>query len=435
MRCIEIGEKRYEHGDMELYDYPGKYKDQDAGLRYASIILEAEQALDQRRFASGHAISLFPGGLTTLAKPKQTPGMTREQLARLANRFPPDSEFKKYFVVRALHSYGTQDYRSGGTGTFDARGNYELQDSAIPFRAPLITPKPRIYGIQTAVVVDKQAKGFTDKSPEEIEVEELTEIYVHFYWDRNQSDEDKEHRSIKLRCGQAWASKQWGEQFIPRIGMEVIVQFLEGDPDRPIVTGCVYNGNNKPPYTLPDEKTKSGWKSDSSKNHQGYNEFMFEDKKGSELIRMHAQKDHLVQINDSQTGYVGATKLDSPYQGGDQTWTVGRNRTWTIEKGDDYLEVQQGNRSVDIDMGNYALDVKMGNISVKADLGKIEVEAMQSITLKVGVNTITLDQMGVTFDVMNFKSSAKIMTQIEALMTTVTGNAMLQLSGGIIMIG
>jgi type VI secretion system secreted protein VgrG len=245
---------------------------------------------------------------------------------------------------------------------------------------------------------------------------------VRFYWDREPK------KSCPIRVAQCWSGKKWGEQHIPRIGMEVVVEFLEGDPDRPLVTGCVYNGDNKYPYDLPGNKTQSGWKSRSTKNGQPneFNEFFFEDLKGQELVRLHCQKDHLVEVNANQTGYVGAVELNSPYQGGDQTWTVGHNRSWTIQKGDDKVEVQQGNRS---------LDVKMGNISVKADLGKIDIEAMQSITLKVGQSKITLDQMGVTIEGMMIKIEGQIQTEVKATMTQVTGDAMLQLHGGIIMIG
>jgi type VI secretion system secreted protein VgrG len=163
-----------------------------------------------------------------------------------------------------------------------------------------------------------------------------------------------------VRVAHAWSGKKWGTQFIPRIGMEVVVEFLEGDPDRPLVTGCVYNGDNKVPYDLPDKKTQSGTKSDSSKGHHGYNEFMFEDKKGDEFIRMHAQKDHLVTVNANQTGTVGVVGPDSPYMGGDQIWTVGGNRSWTIQKGDDSLEIQLGNQSITLDIGEQTTDAMMG---------------------------------------------------------------------------
>ena len=163
-----------------------------------------------------------------------------------------------------------------------------------PFRSLPLTPKPRIYGIQTAKVVTKKGED-----GEEISTDEHGRIWVKFYWDR------EPQKTCPIRVAQVWASKQWGGQFIPRIDMEVVVEFLEGDPDRPLVTGCVFNGDNKYPYTLPDNKTQSGLKSDSSKGHNGYNEFMFEDKKGSEDIRMHAEKDHDVTIKDTQTVMIG----------------------------------------------------------------------------------------------------------------------------------
>ena len=257
-------------------------------------------------------------------------------------------------------------------------GDYEFLPSDRPFRLLPLTPKPRIYGIQTAKVVGKKGE-----ESEEIRTDEHGHIWVQFFWDREPK------KSCPVRVAHAWSGKKWGTQFIPRIGMEVVVEFLEGDPDRPLVTGCVYNGDNKVPYDLPDKKTQSGTKSDSSKGDNGYNEFMFEDKKGDELIRMHAQKDHLVQINANQTGYVGAVELNSPYQGGDQTWTVGHDRSWTIQKGDDNLTIQ---------MGNLKIDVDMGNINIKAALGKIEIEAMQEIVLKVGANKIVIDQSGVAIN-------------------------------------
>jgi type VI secretion system secreted protein VgrG len=145
--------------------------------------------------------------------------------------------------------------------------------------------------------------------------------------------------------------------------MEVVVEFLEGDPDRPLVTGCVYNGDNKHPYTLPDDKTQSGLKSDSSKGHNGYNEFMFEDKKGSEKIRMHAEKDHEVTIRNSQTVTIGETFM--PPKGSP-------SRSVTLKNGDDQLTVALGDRAISIPMGSQSTT------------------AMLSITQTVGMTTVTL---------------------------------------------
>ncbi len=366
LTCQKSASEAYKGANMEMYDYPGDYKDRSVGARYAQINLDAEQARDHRRQIMGQAPSLFPGALTTLQD------------------HPSQQQNVRYLVVRAQHSYGNQSYRSdyGKSGDTDGlyAGQYEVLPSDRPFRAPLSSPRPRIYGVQTAVVVDKQARGHFERSPEEIEVEALTEIYVQFHWDRRKH-EDK--RSVKLRCAQLWAGKRWGGQFIPRIGMEVLVEFLEGDPDRPLVVGALYNDKNRPPYDLPTNKSMSGIKSDSTKGHNGYNELMFEDKKASELIRMHAERDHLVQINANQTGYVGAVELQSPYPGGDQTWTVGRNRTWTIEKGDDLLTLQMGDQTVNLQMGNQTIAIDMGSHSTSA---------MQSITLTVamGLSTVSI---------------------------------------------
>jgi len=390
------GSETYKHSKFEVYDYPGKYVEKDKGENFAQFRLEAEQGLDHRRHADGDAPSLFAGGLTTL------------------QQYPSEAENKEYLVVRANHRFGNQSYSAGAHSAAGYSGSYEFQLSDRQFRSLPLTPKPRIYGIQTAKVVGKQGED-----SQEISTDEHGRIWVKFYWDR------EPQKTCPIRVAQVWSGKNWGGQFIPRIGMEVVVEFLEGDPDRPLVTGCVFNGDNKYPWALPANKTQSGIKSDSSRGHQGYNEFMFEDKSGSEFIRMHAQKDHLVTILNDQTGSVGAN----------QTWTVKDDRSWTIKQGNDYLNVKQGNLGIDVDMGNYNLDVKMGNISVKADLGSITVEAMQSITLKVGESSVKLDQMGVTIKGMMIQIEGQVQTQVKGVMTQVTGDAMLQLSGGIIMVG
>lgn len=344
LRASKEASENYTRSRFEIYDYPGKYDEQDKGKQFAQFRLEAEQALDHRRNAGGEAPSLFAGGLVTLDK------------------HPVSAENKEYLVVRASHNYGVQSYGTLGQDAAGYRGDYQLLPSDRPFRALPLTPKPSIYGIQTAKVVAKKGE-----EGEEISTDENGHIWVQFHWDR------EPQKSCPVRVAQSWAGKQWGSQFIPRIGMEVVVEFLEGDPDRPLVTGCVYNGDNKHPYALPDDKTQSGRKSDSTKGHNGYNEFMFEDKKGDEFIRMHAQKDHLVTVNANQTGTVGVLGPDSPSPG-DQTWTVGGNRTWTIQTGNDKLDVQLGNQTVTIDIGQQT------------------VEAMQGITLTVcfGISTISI---------------------------------------------
>jgi type VI secretion system secreted protein VgrG len=362
--------EHYAHSDMEFYDYPGKYKEKSEGDFYVRIRLEAEQAPDHRRNATGDALSLYPGGTTQL------------------DRHPTDSQNIEYLIVRSTHTFVAQAYRSGphGGGGADADyyGSYEFMPKDQQFRAPIVTAKPVIRGIQTARVVTKDSG-----SNEEIDVEELTEIYVRFYWMRGQGDKETKQRSCKLRVAQVWSGKTWGGQFIPRVGQEVVVEFLEGDPDRPLVVGTVYNDQYKPPYELPAKKTIAGIKSDSTKGGGGYNELNFEDKKGSEDIVMHAEKDHDVTIKDTQTVTIGEafTNHKGSY-----------SRNWTLKQGDDHLEVAAGLQDVHI--------AKTQNINVDND---ITITSLTKITLQVGNNKVIIDMTGVHIQGMQIDLKANAM--------------------------
>lgn len=340
------GSEHYTRSEMEFYDYPGKFKEKSDGERYANIQLQAEQAMDRRRRGNGDAVNLFPGGLTKLEKHSK------------------DSQNVEYLVVRATHSFSIESYRTGGpsdAGQHVYFGSYEFLPSDRPFRALMITPKPRINGIQTARVVTKD-----DNSSEEIDVEALGEIYVRFFWDR------KKKRSCRLRVAQVWSGKRWGGQIIPRVGQEVVVEFLEGDPDRPLVIGTVYNDEYKLPYDLPSKKTIAGLKSDSSKGSGGYNEWNFEDKKGSEKITVHAEKDHDVTVRDTETRTIGEAAL-----GGD-------TRKTTLRNGNDRLDIELGGQHITLAMDQ----------SVDAGIS-IALTANANITLQVGPSQIILTPAGI----------------------------------------
>jgi type VI secretion system secreted protein VgrG len=306
------GQEHYSKSNFEIYDYPGKYKDPGLGKKFAKVLLEAEQCLDHRREAFGDSPSLLPGGLVTL------------------NGHLTDNA--EYLVLSCQHSFVTQFYRSTAASGEDNvyHGRYHFLPSSKPYRSQPQTPHPRIYGVQTAKVVGKEG--------EEVDVDEHGRILVHFFWDRHNE------KSCRVRIGQPWAQKQWGHIVIPRIDQEVIVEFLEGDPDRPLVTGVVYNGDNKVPYSLPDNKTQSGIKTNSSKGGNGYNELMFEDKKSSEKIRMHAEKDHEVKIRHAETWEIGET-FETP--------TGSPSRQLTIKKGDEKIKLETGSRDVDIAMKDH----------------------------------------------------------------------------------
>ena len=303
---------------LEFYDYPGRYREVGDGEQYARILIEAERARDNRRHATGDALMLYTGGLVKVTGHQSKKGATY-----------PSRENREYLVVRTSHVYTGQDYRSGasagdGDGYF---GSYEFLPSDIQFRAPVVTRLPRIDGVHTAIV--------HCESGEEIDVDEMGRILVHFYWDR-ESD-----KSCRVRVAQTWADSRFGAQVIPRVNQEVVVCFEVGDPDRPLVTGVVYNSANTVPYDLPSNKTITGIKSNSSKGGGGYNEFYFEDKTAQEKIRMHAQKDHDVEILHAETTKIGENfeiPKGSP------------SRETTLLKGDDKLTVSTGDQNVDIAM-------------------------------------------------------------------------------------
>src|SRR5215831_15379033 len=348
--------EKYRHSNLEVYDYHYKYDDKGKGEKLAQYRLEAEQALDHRRSASGDAASLYPGGLVTLEK------------------HPTQDENKEYLIVHASHHFSEQHYRSrgGGQPPQGYTGSYVFQPSDRPFRSLPLTPKPRIYGIQTARVVAKKGE-----EGEEISTDEQGRIWVQFHWDR------EPQKSCPVRVAQVWAGNSWGGQFIPRIGMEVVVDFLEGDPDRPLVTGCVYNGSHRLPYDLPNNKTQSGWKSDSSQGHNGYNELMFEDKKGSEFIRMRAEKDHKVTIQNSETTEIGEKFM--PPMGSP-------SRQTTLKNGDDNLTLNMGNQNVTLQTGNQTVNLQVGSQTIRLDIGAQTVQAMTGITLNVcmGLSSIAI---------------------------------------------
>jgi type VI secretion system secreted protein VgrG len=259
---------------------------------------------------------------------------------------------------------------------------------------------------------------------EEIWTDKFSRVKVQFHWDRLGKVDDKS--SCWIRVAQPWAGSKWGAIFIPRIGQEVVVDFLEGDPDQPIIIGSVYNNAQMPPYELPANQTQSGVKTRSSKGggSANFNELRFEDKKGSEDIYFHAEKDfhRLVENNDDlKVGY-------------DQTIEIENNRTENVKKGNETITIEKGNRDTTIKMGNDSLTISMGNQTTKISLGKSETEAMQSIELKVGQSSVKLDQMGVTIKGMMIKIEGQVQVDVKGLMTNVNGTAMLNLKGGITMI-
>jgi type VI secretion system secreted protein VgrG len=190
---------------------------------------------------------------------------------------------------------------------------------------------------QTATVVGKAG--------EELWTDQYGRVKVQFHWDRDGKND--ENSSCWVRVAQPWASKRFGAQFLPRVGDEVVVTFVDGDPDRPLITGSVYNGANQPPYVLPDNQTQSGIKTSSSKGGEGFNELRFEDKQDSEEVFMQAQKDLKVNVLNDAAYTIGH----------DETRTIQHARTHTIKDGDDSLVLESGNRGMNVKTGNETVDI------------------------------------------------------------------------------
>jgi type VI secretion system secreted protein VgrG len=382
----------------ELFDYPGDYLVKDAGNNIAGVRMEEEEAGYEVVAGTGVCCTFTPGATFTL---------TGHEV---------QAEAGKSYVLTSVH-HSAEDYSYFNAEQPSAyRNQFTCIPSAVNFRPPRVTPKPVVQGLQTAVVVGP--------SGEEIWTDKYGRIKVQFFWDREGQNDDKS--SCWIRVAEFWAGTQWGSVFLPRIGQEVVVEFLEGDPDRPLVTGRVYNAELMPPYTLPDNQTQSGVKTRSSKGggSDNFNELRFEDKMGSEDIVFHAEKDFHRSVEHD----------DDLKVGNDQTITIKNNRTEEVTQGNEKVTIKQGNRDVVIEMGNESLKIKMGNQTTKLDMGASSTEAMQSITLKVGQNSITIDQMGVTIKGMMISIQGEIQTQVKGTMTQINGDAMLQMQGGITMI-
>ncbi|HWV09199.1 MAG TPA: type VI secretion system tip protein TssI/VgrG [Pseudomonas sp.] len=306
--------------------------------------------------------------------------------------------------------------------TFEAshehyRNRFEAIPKATAYRPPRSTPKPRMH-TQTALVVGKAG--------EEIWTDEYGRIKIQFPWDRDGKND--ETSSCWVRVALPWSGKGFGMQFIPRIGQEVIVTFIDGDPDRPLVTGCVYNGDNPLPYELPANQTQSGIKTNSSKGGGGFNELRFEDKKDSEEVFLQAQKDFNINVLNDTTATVGH----------DETLTVQNARTRTVKDGDETVTLEKGKRSVTIQTGSDTLDVKdTRTVKVGSDqthstggnytetvTGNYQLTVDGNLTIKVS-GTLTLQSTG---DFLA-KSDANLTTQAAMALTDKAGTALTNQAG------
>ena len=267
-------------GEREIYDYPGVYALKNEGDRLARIRMEEEEA----------RITSIVGGSTCRA-------FTSGYRFTLTSYFRKDMDSKDYVLTMVEHA-AEQKLDQSAPAKYSNR--FSCIPFDVPFRPPRLSPKPVVHGAQTAIVVGP--KG------DEIHTDEHGRVKVQFHWDREGKKD--ENSSCWIRVAQVWAGAGWGAIHIPRIGQEVIIDFLEGDPDRPIITGRVYHGLNTPPYELPGNATQSGVRSRSSKGGtaDNYNEIRFEDKKGCEQLLVHAERNMDTTIEADETRDVGGNR-------------------------------------------------------------------------------------------------------------------------------
>lgn len=339
---------------LEIYEYPGIYSQKyDAATSTKAAKIGMEQVEQRMMLVHGESNcrQFLPGYKFTLKR-----------------HFNGDGD---YMLVSVAHKAEEGNFQSTDSDQGDA--NYSNTFTCIPgalaFRPERRTPRPFIRGCQTAIVVGPGGEEiFTDK---------YSRIKVHFFWDR--LGEYDENASCWVRVATTWAGKNWGTIAIPRIGHEVIVSFLEGDPDRPIVTGSIYNADTMPPYALPDNKTRSGIKSRSSIGGDGFNEIRFEDKKDKEQIFINAQKDVDCQVGKDSRETIGQ----------DRQLTVGRDRANNIGRDDNVTTgrdlVQTIGRDLHQDVSGKCAQHITGSLSLAAD-GAVGLKFGSTMGLSVGSN-------------------------------------------------
>ena len=343
-----------DHGDAEVYDFPAEAIDKDQAEIQAKRRLEELQADHELVTGAGPVRGLYAGCKFKLQD------------------FPREDQNKDYVIVSASYDISTAQFESNVVETDQPafRFSFNAIDAKQQYRSPSITKKPIVEGPQTATVVGPENN--------EIFTDEFGRVKLKFHWDPNPKNDASV--SCYVRVAQAWAGEGWGSSHIPRIGQEVIVSFLEGDPDRPIVTGRVYNGFNAAPY--PDNPTQSGIKSRSTPggSPDNFNEIRFEDKKGEEELHIQAEKDMSTLVKH------------------DRTTNILRNDTLNIT-GDQFIKIH-GNLSMIIE-GVTEKGNPDKSKPVKSSLGvtgahridasdTIDIQAPNKITLTCGDSVITM---------------------------------------------
>ena len=362
--------RAHPRAELEVFDYPGLAYESSQSDTYARTRIEEMQVGHEEARAATNCRRLATGYLFDLSG------------------FPRSDQNRKYLLKAMSYRLEGNDYDTTTAAAPEIfQADFRAMESKEPFRPARITPKPTVQGPQTAIVVGR--------AEEEIWTDEYGRVKVQFHWDRyGRRDENS---SCWIRCSHPWAGKRWGAISIPRIGQEVIVDFLEGDPDRPIITGRVYNRDTMPPYELPQGAVVSGTKSDTHKG-SGYNELSMDDTAGQEKITIHAQYDMgtTVEHDDSQTVHNNRTiKVD-----GTHTETIDKDTKITITEGNYDHKVNTGKGTYYVkgevkETYDNKQETTIANELVITSKGShVHVTAATEIQLEVGASTLLMKSDG-----------------------------------------
>lgn len=368
---LEANHSAKHYPELQHYQYPGHFADTSEGKAYAKAQLLGHQALRDQRYAQSDCLRVAIGSRFTLSQHST-------------------QAFNCEYVITALRMEGKQpqvleEGASEEGSSFVA--HVECMPASVEYRPSHNQPRPRVSGVQTAFV--------TGPKGEEIYTDRYGRVKVQFHWDREGKRD--QNSSCWLRTSQGWAGNQWGAMALPRIGQEVIVSFLNGNPDRPIITGALYNASTQPPYDLPAHKTRTTFKSQSSPGADGYNELRMEDKKGNEQLFIHGQKDVDLYVKHDRMDSIDkdrhriVTNVAHENIGNDLSNKTSKNRNIKIGQ----TLSQQVGGGVQQKAGQNWLEQTGADYSLKAATSVV-LDAGMSITLKAGSGTVVLNPAGVS---------------------------------------
>ncbi|MDQ6611258.1 MAG: type VI secretion system tip protein VgrG [Gemmatimonadota bacterium] len=462
-----------------------------------------EQQMTEHRTGIDHSGGMTPGDVSKLQPDTKVYSRLRQELAEASSikysgktRYvgleigarvdtvdhPNPNLNASVFITEVRHKGSNGSYDSGDAGDTTYENSFEAIPTGVPYRPERITPWPHVGGAHTGVVVGPPG--------EEIYTDKHGRVQVVMKWDRDNSH--SLDYSCWIRVAQSFAGNRYGMVFLPRIGHEVMVEFLDGNPDNPIVVGSLYNAQNLPPWELPQHKTQTGVRTHSTLKGtplENYNELRFEDKIKEEQIYVQAEKDLDTLVKNNETRLVKANRTTVIHKNDEKTVDEGHDWT-TVSKGEQKITVSENQRSLyvkkdnnitvdgneiiqvtenrnvtikgsqthtisgdnttkidgkqdctvdkddskTVSMGNSKLKVSMGNITITAGLGSVTIEAMTKIELKVGGNSLVIDQTGISMKGMMVSVQGEATAEVKAPITQIKGDGMVMIKGGITMI-